>query len=216
MAYTAKDFHEDLAIFSAGAILGPTRSRKMLAYAARKGISLAGFGARAAARPAARAITNPYVAGAALGGAALQAEAGQDLLAAAEESGRRSRYELERALFEARYGRDPDPGYGIGTGYRAIAATPTTVKRKVSSFNKAVSAGMKAVRKSKFNGKPGKLTNAKRTFSQVTKTASKITQGKKVSAKGVIGTIARAVRPKLKKRSPSKTKMTIRVKGRDY
>ena len=75
---------------------------------------------------------------------------------------------------------------------------------------------MKAVRKSKFNGKPGKLTNAKRTFSQVTKTASKITQGKKVSAKGVIGTIARAVRPKLKKRSPSKTKMTIRVKGRDY
>tara|TARA_Y100001963_G_scaffold29985_1_gene40914 strand:+ start:754 stop:1392 length:639 start_codon:yes stop_codon:yes gene_type:complete len=212
MAYTAKDFHEDLAIFSAGAILGPTRSRKMLAYAARKGISLAGFGARTAAAPAARALTNPYVAGAALGGAALQTEAGQDLLAAAAESGRRSRYELERALFEARYGQEQP----IGSQFRTIAATPRTVTRKVSSFNKAVSAGMKAVRKSKFNGKPGKLTNAKRTFGQVTKTASKISKGKKVSAKGVIGTIARAVRPKLKKRSPSKTKMTLRVKGRDY
>ena len=215
MAYTAKDFHEDLAIFSAGAILGPTRTRKMLAYAARKGINLAGFGARTAAAPAARALANPYVAGAALGGAALQTEAGQDLLARAEESGRRSRFELEKALFEARYGGDPGD-YGIGTGYRSIMASPARVKRKVSAFNKAVSAGMKAVRKSKFNGKPGKLTNAKRTFTQVTKTASKITKGKKVSAKGVIGTIARAVRPKLKKRKSGKTKMTIRVKGRDY
>ena len=213
---TQKEFLTLLAAYSAGGIIGVRNTNRMLAYAAKKGISLAGLGARAAAAPAARAITNPYVAGAALGGAALQTEAGQDLLAAAEESGRRSRYELERALFEARYGGEPGGGYGIGTGYRAIAATPTTVKRRASSFNKAVSAGMKAVRKSKFNGKPGKLTNAKRTFAQVTKTASKISKGKKVSAKGVIGTIARAVRPKLKKRTTGKTKMTLRVKGRDY
>ena len=216
MAYTANDFHRDLAIFSAGGILGPTRLNKLLRYAGRKGIQLAGLGARTAAVPAARAITNPYVAGAALGGAALQTEPGQELLERAAESGRQTRRDLDMALFEARYGTQPEPGYGIGTGYRAIAATPLTVKRKASSFNKAVSAGMKAVKKSKFNGKPGKLTNAKRTFTQVTKTASKIAKGKKVAAKGVIGTIARAVRPKLKKRKSGKSKMTIRTRGRNY
>jgi hypothetical protein len=160
--------------------------------------------------------TNPYLAGAALGAAALQTEPGQELLERAAESGAATRRALDMALFEARYGGDPDPGkgYGIGTGYRAI--TPRSVTRRASSFNKAVSAGMKAVKKSKFNGKPGTLTNAKRTFTQVTKTASKIRKGKKVSAKGVIGTIARAVRPKLKKRKTGKTKMTLRVKGRDY
>ena len=220
MAYTSKDFHEDLAIFPAGAILGPTRTRKMLSFAARKGISLTGIGLRTAGRavaaPASRALANPYVLGGALGGAALQTEPGQELLERAAESGRQTRRDLDMALFEARYGGDPEAGgaYGIGTGYRAIE--PRKVTRKVSSFNRAISAGMKAVKKSKFNGKPGKLTNAKRTFAQVAKTASKITQGKKVSAKGVIGTIARAVRPKLKKATKSKTKMTLRVKGRDY
>ena len=207
---TQKEFLALLAAYSAGGIIGVRNTNRMLAYAAKKGISLAGLGARTAARPVARAALNPYVAGAALGGAALQTEPGQELLERAAESGRQTRRDLEVALFEARYGPDYSRDFGLGTGYRA--AVPT-VKRRVSSFNKAVSAGMKAVRKSKFNGKPGKLTNAKRTFAQVTKTASKISKGKKVSAKGVIGAIARAVRPKLKK---GKTKMTIKVKGRDY
>jgi hypothetical protein len=63
-----------------------------------------------------------------------------------------------------------------------------------SKFNKAVSAGMKAVRTSSSYGKKGTINNAKRAFSAVTKVASKVNQGKKVSAKGVTGTIARAVR----------------------
>ena len=63
-----------------------------------------------------------------------------------------------------------------------------------SKFNKAVSAGMKAVRSSKSYGKKGTINNAKRAFSAVTKVASKVNRGKKVSAKGVTGTIARAVR----------------------
>ena len=68
-------------------------------------------------------------------------------------------------------------------------------RRKVKSkFNKAVSAGMKAVRASKSYGKKGTINNAKRAFSAVTKVASKVNRGKKVSAKGVTGTIARAVR----------------------
>ena len=67
-------------------------------------------------------------------------------------------------------------------------------KRTRSKFNKAVSAGMKAVRASSSYGKKGTINNAKRAFSAVTKVASKVNQGKKVSAKGVTGTIARAVR----------------------
>ncbi len=63
-----------------------------------------------------------------------------------------------------------------------------------SKFNKAVSSGMKAVRASTSYGKKGKINNAKKAFSAVTKVASKVNRGKKVSAKGVTGTIARAVR----------------------
>ena len=69
-----------------------------------------------------------------------------------------------------------------------------TRKKAKSKFNKAVSAGMKAVKSSKSYGKKGTINNAKRAFSAVTKVASKINKGKKVSAKGVTGTIARAVR----------------------
>ena len=67
-------------------------------------------------------------------------------------------------------------------------------RRTRSKFNKAVSAGMKAVRASSSYGKKGTINNAKRAFSAVTKVASKVNKGKKVSAKGVTGTIARAVR----------------------
>jgi hypothetical protein len=69
-----------------------------------------------------------------------------------------------------------------------------TRKKAKSKFNRAVSAGMKAVKASKSYGKKGTINNAKRAFSAVTKVASKINRGKKVSPKGVTGTIARAVR----------------------
>ena len=67
-------------------------------------------------------------------------------------------------------------------------------KKSRSKFNRAVSAGMKTVRSSTFYGKKGQINNAKRAFSAVTKTASKINRGKKVSSKGVTGRIAKAVR----------------------
>lgn len=77
-------------------------------------------------------------------------------------------------------------------GARSVA------RRKVSKYAKAVKAGMAAVKKSKFNGKPGKITNAKKTFSTVSKVTAAINAGKKVSAKGIRGTIGRAVRGILK------------------
>jgi hypothetical protein len=71
-------------------------------------------------------------------------------------------------------------------------------RRKVSKYSKAVKAGMAAVKKSKFGGKPGKIINAKSAFSTVSKVTSAINKGKKVSAKGIRGTVARAVRGILK------------------
>jgi len=70
----------------------------------------------------------------------------------------------------------------------------TKQRKKVTKFNKAVKAGMSAVKKSTSYGKRGTINNAKKAFSAVTKVASKVNKGAKVSAKGVTGTIARAVR----------------------
>ena len=216
MAYTQRDFVRDLALWSTATLTGATRQRKFLQYAAKKGIQLAGIGAARAVPAAGRlAMRSPVGVGLGIGAGILATEPGQELLAAAEERGRQDRIRYEMALQELMttperiertlMSAPVSPAQALGI--------PTRGKRKLSDYNKAVKAGMAAVRKSKFNGKPGKLTNAKRTFAQVAKTASRIKKGKKVSAKGVIGTIARAVRPKLKK---GKTKVTLRVKGRDY
>jgi hypothetical protein len=73
-------------------------------------------------------------------------------------------------------------------------------RKKVSSYSKAVKAGMNAVKKSKFDGKPGKIRNPKKTFSTVNKVVSAVNKGKKVPSKGVRGTIARAARKILPRR----------------
>ena len=66
--------------------------------------------------------------------------------------------------------------------------------RRRSSYNRAVSSAMKAVKKSKFLGKPGKLSNPKRAFATVNKTVSRLKKKAKVTSKGVSGVIKRAVR----------------------
>ena len=187
MAYTARDFHRDLAIFSAGGILGPTRSRKLLAYAARKGIQLAGFAAaRAAPAIGSAAVASPVATGAALGIGALATPPGQDLLAAAAEHGRQSRILFERAQqhlmttpqqVEAAIMSQPvSPPRDI---------VPRLKKRAVSKFNKAVSKGMKIVRESTSYGKKGKINNAKRAFAAVTKVVSLKKRKKKAPRSGI-------------------------------
>ena len=71
---------------------------------------------------------------------------------------------------------------------------PKVAKRKVSKYSKAVKAGMAAVKKSKFGGKPGKIINAKKAFSTVSKVASAVNKGKKVAKTGIRGVAARAIR----------------------
>ena len=73
-----------------------------------------------------------------------------------------------------------------------------TRKKTKSKFNKAVSAGMKAVRNSTSYGKKGTINNSKKAFSAVTKTASKINKGGKVAKKGITRKIGLAIKKVLK------------------
>ena len=68
------------------------------------------------------------------------------------------------------------------------------IARKPSKFNKAISAGMKAVRSSKFMGKPKSISNSKKAFATVTRTVSALKKGRKAPKKGVRGAIARAAK----------------------
>jgi len=58
-------------------------------------------------------------------------------------------------------------------------------KRKSSKFNKAIKAGMKAVKKSKSYGGIGKISPATKVFSIVTKLASAKKKKKKAPKKGI-------------------------------
>lgn len=69
-----------------------------------------------------------------------------------------------------------------------------TVRKKLSKYNKAVKAGMSTVRASTSYGKKGTIKNSKKAFAAVNKVASKVNRGKKVSARGITGKIARTVR----------------------
>ena len=144
---------------------------------------------------AAPIVTNPYVAGTALGLGALASPQGQALLDAAEERGRMDRIRFEQGL--------TDLGVGARDALSALAdldapivgvRTPKFTKRAKSKFNKAVSAGMKAVRASTSYGKKGTINNSKKAFSAVTKTASRINKGAKVAKSGITRKIGLAVK----------------------
>ena len=198
MAYTARDFHRDLAIFSAGGLLGPTRTRKLMAYAGRKGIQLAGIGARAALPsavgafpvvPAAVQTATPYAIGAGLGVAALQTQPGQELLAAAAEHGRQSRILYERAQQEIMTTPQQIEAAIAATGARSSFSpsqvVPRIRKRAASKFNKAVSAGMKVVKKTTTYGGKGKIKPVKKAFSVVVKLAAAKKKKKKAPKSGI-------------------------------
>ena len=187
-------------------ILGFTpRGRKALQVAfiaAVKGGQMAGrAGLPLAARalpPVARAVANPYVGiplGLAAGGYATQQYA--------EESGLQE--EVNVARDEAlRYFSEDVPAAG-----RAFK------KRRRSVYNQAMSKAMAAVKKSTKGGPKGTLSNAKKTFGQVSKAVSKARKGGKLSPKGVTGVIKRSIsgmfKPKPKKRTTSKATYTFRT-----
>jgi hypothetical protein len=194
MAYGIKDFLADLAILNAGAALGPTRVRKAQGYALKKGFQLSALVARQAVTTVAPAIgrvaaASPVGTGVGLGLGALATEPGQQLLEMAREQGRQDRIAFNEML------RTGEDFLRSPTGQGQIR---TKAKKKVSKYSKAVKAGMKAVKSSKFGGKKGTISNAKTTFGTVNKVVSAVNRGKKVSTKGIRGTIARAARRVLK------------------
>ena len=118
-----------------------------------------------AARAALPLVTNPYLAGAALGYGALQTEPGQQLLEMAEDRGRMDRIRLEQGLVDLEFG------------------IKKKVKRTKSKFNSAVSKGMKAVKNSVSYGKKGVISAPKKAFKAVVGTAAKLNKAKKSGLK---------------------------------
>lgn len=89
------------------------------------------------------------------------------------------------------FARDPS-GYMESIGaefdpFRPIGGLtfPTPKKRKKSAFNKAVSKGMSILKKSTSFGAKGKITNAKKAFTTVTKVASMASKKKKTPKSGI-------------------------------
>jgi len=149
---------------------------KLLPLALRTAAVPAASIAGSVGRAAIPLATNPFLAGTAIGLGALQTEQGQDLLAAAEDRGRMDRIRFEQALTDLEVG---------------VGRTKTKVKSK---FNKAVSKGMKVVKNSTSYGKKGTINNAKKAFSVVTKTASRLKKGGKVAKSGITRKIGLAIR----------------------
>lgn len=98
----------------------------------------------------------------------------------------------------------------------AVVQAPARRRKKQrTAFNRAVSEGMKAVKKSTSYGKKGTINNARKAFTQVTKVASKLNKGRKVSPKGPTGVIKRAIGRFFPKKKPvrrtGKSKIDITV-----
>jgi len=199
------DFEKAMYAYIVGRVLpkGTTRMAAKAALAAAvtagRAISpIAVRGAAAALPPVARAVANPYV-GIPLGLAA----AGYATQQYAEESGLQEEVNLARdeAL---RYFAEDVPAAG-----RAFK------KRRRSAYNSAMAKAMKAVKASTKGGPKGTLSNAKKTFGQVSKAVSKARKGGKLSTKGVTGVVKRSIsgmfKPKAKRRTSStKTTYTYR------
>ena len=104
---------------------------------------------------------------------------------------------MERALDPATY-QQPGVGFTQPSDMFVQQLTGRKPRKKKSIFNKAVSAGMKDVKNSTSYGKKGTISNAKKAFTAVTKTASRINKGGKVAKKGVARKIGLAVKKVLK------------------
>ena len=191
MAYRMSDFVKDLALFSAGGLLGPARTRKMIAYAGRKGIQLAGLGAARAATyplplvPAAVQSATPYAIGAGLGVAALGTPAGQELLGAAEEHARQSRVLYERYKQEIETTPQRLEAAFTSAPVSPAQVIPALRKRATTKFNRAVKAGMAAVKKSTSNGKRGKIVKPRTALAMVSKVISMKKKKKKAPKSGI-------------------------------
>jgi len=132
-------------------------------------------------RAALSAGGTPIGLGVATGLGILGSPEGAQLLAAAEQRGREDRIRFDQFLQDT-----------------SETKTVQSAKKKVSKFSKSVKAGMAAAKASTSYGKKGTINNAKKAFTAVTKTASKINKGGKVAKKGALRKIGLAIKKVLK------------------
>jgi len=144
--------------YSRSAAIKVTKAVGSLAL--RGTVAVAPSVAGSVARAALPLVTNPYLAGTALGLGALQTQPGQQLLESAAQSGADTRRSLDMALFNIQ------------------AQAEEKVKRTKTKFNRAVSAGMKQAKRGTSYGVKGVINAPKKAFAAVTKLASKINKGK--------------------------------------
>lgn len=121
-----------------------------------------------------------YAAGYGLGRLALETPQGQELLADAEERGRQDRLRVERFMQDLQYGTKEK--------------VKRSAKKRATSFNKAVSSGIKGLKASASYGKRGVLSNAKAAFRTATKAASARLKGKKMPKSGPARVAYKAVK----------------------
>ncbi len=92
-------------------------------------------------------------------------------------------------------------GYGayeMGLLDPAIEKAKPVRKKAMSKFNASVKKGMSLVKASTSYGKKGVISSPKKAFTAVTKTVSKVKQGKATPKKGILGKVAREARKKFK------------------
>jgi len=188
---TKRDLEVAIAAYGLGRILpaGSTRA------AARRAVSTVVKAGRVVGPPAARtagrfAAANPLVTAGLLGAGAYQAGLFDPAIEEARMQSAMIQEDLRRRALES----DIQRGFEMAGRPDLRQEVPKRARKRVNKFSKAVGAGVKAVKASKFDGAKGKLKDAKKTFSKVTKVASRLKAGKKVSTKGVTGTIRRAIR----------------------
>jgi len=183
-----------LYAYATGRVLPKGTTRKAFRTAIT---ALTPVATRAAAATPGVLAANPFATGTALGLGALATPPGQDLLEAAAARGAADRIAAQQMLDEAIFRTTTLPARQIEQAVRT-PGVKSAARRKVSKYSKAVKAGMAAVKASKFGGKKGKISNAKSAFKTVNLVASAVNKGKKVSSKGIRGTVARAVKRILK------------------
>jgi hypothetical protein len=140
---------------------------RLLPFALRSASVPAASIAASTARAALPLVTNPYLAGTALGLGALQTQPGQELLEAAGERGRMDRIRFEQALTDLE----------VGAG--------KVKTRTKSKFNNMVSKGMSTIKASTTYGKKGIINAPKKAFKAVVAAASAVSRGKKVPKSGI-------------------------------
>jgi hypothetical protein len=196
--YTKDQFLSHLAAYTAGSAIGAKNTAKFFAYAGKKGINLAGLGARRAAVPAARGLgalirRHPV----AFAGLTLYEAEQMGLL---DEPRERALDLTGEALGRAgRYLPNRTPQQMIEDLQMSAAAEPTPKKKKSTPYNRAVKLGMAKIKATTSNGKKGTISKPQAAFKTVNQVASRMFAKKKVPKTGIKGQIARAIRKDMPK-----------------